>query len=307
MAQPNRILMEIYGQDIVGSTPTQAELEKNAQAEFVAQVLHESGYELEKLSNDELIDVATKLLGPDSELVKFASGAPPFEKKDDEDKDKKDKEKDGKKKDEESMEEKLAQADLAGQVMAHAFARELRTMPDEMLKTAGVGDVLKGALGSAKGAVGKAGAAVAGKAGKAADAAGKGLERLGKGVVGKVGRTGGAEAAMSPRTAKLIGGGTVAAGAGAAGGAAYGAKKLMEKDKEASSSIDVLAEKLARDLLTAEGIDFDAEVAKVAAAQETPPAANTVTEPSPAEKIASLVHQRAEELLNALGYTAAQE
>jgi len=94
----------------------------------------------------------------------------------------------------------------------------------------------------------------------AAKAVGKHLENTGKKTVGLIGRTGGAENAMNPNTAKAIGAGVHAAGATAVGGAAAGIHRAMKKKDEGekeASAYDLTAAHVALELIKSAGWDGD--------------------------------------------------
>lgn len=150
-----------------------------------------------------------------SDLYKSAEeeGAPPFPPKKEEGKKEEEKEEEKEK----EAQVKFAEADFLGRVMAHAMVQELNNID----KQAGVGKMLEGA---------------------------------GKKITETVLRSGkGSAARMNPLTAKLIGGGTLAAGATGVG---LGAKKLFGKKKESAANeeaLNALAQERAWEMAKAAG------------------------------------------------------
>ena len=300
--EPNPVLMQIYGEDLTDGR-TEAEKIAADQADFVANLLQEQGYDLEKLTMDDVIKTAS-YLGMD-ELVKQAmadgscesgagseapGGAPSSEEK--------------KKKDEEEAEDRVKQAEIAGQIMAHSFARELRNMPEEMFgKEASAGSAIKGALGKLKGAAGKAhnkvlnmgasltpqglSSAASARGGAAADKLTQGMSAAQQGAS----RLEGSQRSLN-RLHGAAGYGALGAGAGAAaaGGAA------MAGRKKESQFIDTLAEKRAYDILVANGVD-----------------PSTLEQPAPSPeadvstKLAADVDARAIEILAEYGFSVSKD
>lgn len=178
--------------------------------------------------------------------------------------------------------QKQAEADYLGRVMAHAYVNELNSIKEASEQTetkeAGFKDLMN----------------------KAKEHGGKHLENVGKKTMKHVGRTGGAEGAANPTTAKRVGAGAYGAGAAAAGGAAAASKKKKE-----ASAIDQLALDAAVKLASDNGWDAEeaaervyavsvlglGESQKIAAAQDTDGA----------------VHIRALEYLEAAGYEVSWE
>lgn len=280
---PNPVLMSIYGDDLQGAA-AHPEQEKVAQAELLAEVLTTQGYDIDKLAGDEILDVAETLFGPDNDIAKIA-----MEGGDDED------EEDG----EEDAEAKAKEAEFAGQIMAHSFARELRNMPDEAFgKTASVAGALKGLKRAATGSQFRTGGKQLAKAGKKGNAAKAGRNLASNKNMSDSGRgMAGARASQLERqAAKLQAAGTANRRAGAAktlglyggGTAALGGGAYMAGRKK-ESAYEELAEKRAAEILLENGID-----------------PHTLEEISPAEKIAAGVEAGAWEILAQHGFSPAE-
>lgn len=204
-------LAAIYG---TGQTSAYDEndLQKVAAAELLVKLAEEQGVDLNQFSEQEIAGMITDLYKTAEEEgeKKEEKKENPFAAKAEEKKEEKGEEK------EKEAQAKFAEADFLGRVMAHAMVQELGNID----KSAGV----------------------VGKAGKA-------LESAGKKITETVLRSGkGSAARLHPTTAKLIGGGTIAAGAG---GAALGAKKAFGKKKEGAadeSALEALAQQRAWDM-----------------------------------------------------------
>lgn len=298
---PNPVLMSIYGDDLLGAA-VQPEQEKVAQAELLAEVLTTQGYDINKLASDEILAVAETLFGPDNDIAKIAMEGG--------------EEEDGGESEEEDdeAEAKAKEAEFAGQIMAHAFAREIRSMPDEAFeKNAGIADMtLRGAASSLKSGAQSAGRSALKSLKRAATGSQfrTGSKQLAKGAKARKGAEAGKNLAnnknMSDAARNLAGqrGGMLgkkadkleAAGranrrAGAAktlglygGGAAAlgGGAALASRNKEAFFE---LAEKRAAEILLENGID-----------------PYTFEEVSPAEKIAADIEAGAWEILEQFGF-----
>lgn len=225
----NEFLAEMYGtRDNIGAPSNDAEVEKMAEAQLLDEALQAEGIDIDQLPGETIVKLAHQLLGEDSQIVKEAAAEGDMD---------------------ESFEEKVAQADFLGRVMAHSYVDEMTGMDKEAKGEA----VFKAKLLGKK---------LLSKTKKLPGRLGKQVERLGKGVTELYAGKGSA-ARMHPRTAKLIGGGTVGAGTAAGAGAAYGTKKLMEKK---NSALDSLAEKRAMEWAAEHGLLDDGEETKLAAA-----------------------------------------
>lgn len=261
----NPILTRMYGDDIAASASAD-ERAKLAQAQLVEQVLEDEGWDIEKLSGEQVLEVADLLFGADNDLRKLASAdSSDEEKKKKEEEEAKEKEGKDKTAKDETPGEQLKMAEISGQVMAHAFAREIREMPDEMFgKIAGAADFLQ--KGLARGD--------------------KALQSIGSKVGGKVmnAATGAAHTPLSTNAARAVGAGTVAAGGAAAAGAAKAATGAGREKKASDEAIEQIARQQAAQLLIANGKDASMLL-------------------TPAEKIASAANQRTLEILGELGYT----
>jgi hypothetical protein len=189
-----------------------------AAAELLVKLAEEQGVDLSQFSEQEVVGMINDLYKTAEEEgeKKEEKKENPFAAKAEE---KKEEEKEKEK--EKEAQAKFAEADFLGRVMAHAMVQELNSIDKE-----------------------------AGVVGRAAHGAGKALETAGKKITETVLRSGkGSAARLHPTTAKLIGGGTAAAGAT---GAALGAKKLFGgKKKEGAadeSALEALAQQRTWDL-----------------------------------------------------------
>lgn len=170
----------------------------------------------------------------------------------------------------EEAQAKLAEADALGRVMARAFMDEQAKIAEagdgktvkEMAAQTGKTKQLFGHPETAKEKVEGVGRKIKEKAqelGGKAMAKGRGVDEAVQGVGAKLlakARLGGK--GISANAARAAGYGTGAAGLAAAGGLAYGAKKLMEGDKgKRKRSLDEAALEMARNTLLENGIDPD--------------------------------------------------
>lgn len=278
----NELLANYYGTN----GGAREELEKQAQVELFAKLAAENGIDLEQLSEEQIQTLWDS-------TFKTAS---------DEDKDDKDEKKEKAEAEFEQKKEaaaKLAEADFLGRVMAHAYVDELNKIASgDQEKEAGVVDSAR-----------RAGWAASSKARRGAEAVGKHLERVGKKVTDKaMGGTEGAVEKMNPRTAKAIGAGVYAGGTAAAGGAAYGAHKMLSKDKgkkKKASALDELAFEGAVEKAASAGFDAEEVAARVSAVitlgvEESAKIAS-------ADSLDGAVHIRSLELLEAAGYPVSWE
>ncbi len=271
---------------------SQEDMAKAASFELFAKLASENGIDLGSMSAEERQYLYDNTMGK-------AAGENPFAKKDgdedDDDDDKKDKEEHAKKEKAaaefaatQEWQGKFAEADQLGRVMAHAYVHEMNS-----IKEAGKMDALKNLAGKA----GKMDA-LKNFAGKAGDAASKGLERLGKKGVGIY--AGGGEGAMSPATARRIGGGIAAAGAAGTAAAVH----KMSKKKE-SSAIDSLALDYACKLANETGFDVEEAGQRVLAVHTL--GLGESTKLASAQDVDGAVHVRALEYLEAAGYPVSWE
>ena len=273
MPSMENLISEYYAQ----TTSANADIEKQAQVELFAKLAADNGIDLEQLSEDQIgylwnetFKTAAEDKKDEHEEHETAHEERVEEKKEE-----------AEKKAEAAYYEyaekraaaaKVAEADFLGRYMAHA-------MTDEIKKIAG-----------AREAVGRAGKAV-----------GDRLERLGKGVVRTVGRTGGAEAAMHPGTAKAIGAATLGTGATVLGGGAYAAKKHHDKKQEKSASaIDELAAELAVEKAASVGWDQDEAVGRIVSVLTL--GVGESEKIAFAQSLEDAVETRSLELLEAAGY-----
>lgn len=266
----NEFLADIYNtRESIGASQDTSDVEKLAEAQLLDEALRAEGVDIDKLPGETILKLAHQLLGDDSALVKAAAAntqpsasTVPANGEN------------------ETFEEKVAQADFLGRVMAHSYWSEKTNIE----KQAGVKEVYEGAKagigkawGATKGGAGKAWGAVKGAPGKA----GEGLEAVGRKVEKTIGRAapdaGGP--GLSSRTAKILGGATLAAGAGTLAAGGYGAHRALSGKDKKSSAIDMLAEKQAMEWAYAHGL----------------------IEPSDEEKLAAVVNQRAAEMLTEAG------
>jgi hypothetical protein len=318
MSDMNQFLAQYYGttagtDDTLAEKTASEQAQEEANLELFAKMAHENGIDLEKLSEEQVLELYNATFDKVAEEDK----APPFAKKDD-DKDDGKKDEDEKKAaaeaeftEKKAAAEKIAEADFLGRVMAHAYVNEMRKIASAAetgeekdasaeMKVRSFGDKLRSAAHHAKETAGKA----KDHASSAADKGGKALEYVGKKVTEKA--TGVGTHGMNPSHAKGVGAATVGAGAAAVGGAAYGASKARKgKDKEASA-LDELAIKRAMDMV--DGFNKEAgadvydleEVARRVDAVDTLGLAESVKVAS-AENAEQAVEVRALEYLEAAG------
>lgn len=244
--------------------------EKEAQVELFAKLAAQNGIDLEQLSEGQI-----------SELWDATFSKEAAEEEKEEEKDEKVEAAKAEHDKKKEAAAKIAEAEYLGQVMAQSLISELN-------KEAGMKDSLKNLGEYAKG-----------KADKAGKAVGKHLESVGKKTTALVARTGGAEAAMDPRTARRIGAGAYGAGAAAAGGAGYGAKKLMDKEKK-SSALDELAFESAVEKAASAGWDADEASDRIGAVLTL--GVEESVKVAYAQDLGSAVDVRSLELLEAAGY-----
>lgn len=252
------------------------DLEKQASVETFAKLAADHGIDLTQMSN-EAVDALYAEVYPE-----FAKQAQEEEKKkkkengdDDDDDDEEEKKESAARAWQEKVafQEKFAESDFMGRIMAHSFTQELN-----LIKEGGI-------------------------VGKALKGGGKLLERLGKGAVRTVGRTGGAEQAMNPRTAKLIGGGIVAGGAA---GTAAGAKKLLSKKKgetekkSSAQQFEELAANQAVKIAAAAGYDVEQAQQLVGAVYTL--GLDETEKVAQVQNLDDAIHVRGLEYLEAVGY-----
>lgn len=220
----NLDLAAMYGTNGVTAEDT----EKLAQEDLFAKLAADNGIDLSSLTDEQVHSLRESTFGKQAEE----------EKKDDDDEETEEHKDEDEKKEAAAAEfaavaewkEKQAEADYLGRLMAHAYVAELNE-----IKEAGAKELF----------------------GKGVDKAGKHLESVGKKTMKHVGRTGGAEGAANPTTAKRVGAGVYGAGAAAAGAAAASSKKKQ------SSAIDELALEEALKLAHAQGWDVDEAAQRV--------------------------------------------
>lgn len=287
----NEFLSEIYHtREAIGASTDNSDVEKLAEAQLLDDALRAEGYDIDKLPGETILKLAHQIIGPDSALVKAAAEesaahesaeAPAEEKKESEEDGEEAEEAEVKaaalaelrakqaSRTEETLEEKVAQADFLGRVMAHSYWNE----KNEIEKTAGrkLERTLGGmTVGGVKGGLG--GAAAGG-------ALGAGIGAL----------KGGKAGALKGLAAGAMGG----YGIGGVGGQIHGgvksykdAKREEEKHpdlKKKASAIDMLAEKRAMEWASAHGLLGQSDE----------------------EKLATVINQRAVEMLQAQGIDVA--
>lgn len=238
-------LAQHYG---TGAQPSPETFEKQAQMQIFAKLAADNNVDLQKLSEEQIAHLWNETFKAEEPptTTKTAEEEKAEHEKEEHEKKEKAKEEHEKKKEAAA---KTAEADFLGRQMAHA-------MVDELKKLAAAGEMPGGtaaptAAAAAATDVEKAAAAELEKAAKGMpEGLKKGLERVGhhfeatgKGAVKAVGRTGGAEKAMHPGTAKAIGAAVHGAGAAAAAGGAAAAHHAFKKKE--SSAVDQLAASVA--------------------------------------------------------------
>jgi hypothetical protein len=291
----NEFLAGIYNtREAVGAGQDNSDVEKLAEAQILDEALRAEGIDIDRLPGETILKLAHDLLGADSAIVKAASEA-----SEEESESEKEEEDEVKKaalaelrgsNDEESFETKVAEADFLGRVMAHSYWNEKTGIEKE----AAMPEFLRKGLDAAKGHAGKAGDKV--RAG--AEKAWGGVKSYHKGAVedvkgavkghkyhtGKHGR--GAEFDLGGAKGRAISGLTGAAkftphAAAVGGGGALAAHAFKKKE---SSAIEMLAEKRAMEWAAAHGL---------------------LDDQSDEMKLASVVDQRAAEMLMAAGIDVA--
>ena len=219
-----------------GTPGGQEEYEKVAEAELFAKLAAENGIDLNQLSDEQVAELYDSTFsksaggpgeeggeeGGDGEDVKVAQAHAEFAAV-------------------EEWNEKVAEMDHLGRVMAHSFTQEMGA-----IKEAAEVDHATGTTTKERGRVGKAYDATKARVGRAYDSSkasvGRGVDavnahhaRVGAAVGHRIP---GINKPMTERMARNIGRGVYGAGAAAAGGAAYAAKRHMDKK---GSAIDELA------------------------------------------------------------------
>jgi hypothetical protein len=271
----NSFLAEMYGtRETIGAPQQSDDVEKLAEAQLLDEALRAENIDVDSLSPDAILKVASTLFGDDSALVKAAAEEAGEHVAEGEAAAEGEHTGEGEAAAEgehtaegEGSEEKVAEADFLGRVMAHSFTQERA----EIDKQAGIKDIAGKAWEHTKGAPGKAFGALKGKGHAMAESFKKGK---GEGHGFKATLHGAAAAAKEHK--KTVGG--VAAGTAAAAAAPFALHK-----KKHGSALDKLAEERAVEILRENGIGQAED-----------------------EKLASAVEQRAWEMLAEQGYTQAE-
>lgn len=229
-------LASFFGTD-GGAQPSAEDAEKVAQADFFAKTAAQQGINLEQLTPAQVDWLWQKTFD------KTAEGGPPGADKPEED-EKKDREDKARKEHEEkkASQERFDQATIFGKTAAHSYVAEMK----HILAAGGL-EFMK----------------EAGKLDRAVGAVGKHLENTGKGALKHLGRTGGAEQAMNPRTAKAIGAGAHAAGAAAVGAGVAASRGGKSKEGSAPSAFEMEAAELALAKVAAANFDQDQAIARL--------------------------------------------
>ena len=264
----NEYLAELYNTaENVGSYGEE-DLEKTAAAELVMDFCKEAGLDVESLDDDDIVDIYNELVSPEEEGM-----------------------------------DKLAEADLMGRAMAHAYVDELTSIEKEAASFKGAWEGAKGAGKRLRRyAAGAAEATGVGKLSRGIKGRGALKEELSalkaRSQIGDTARGHAARAAEIKRVLKARAGASqearegakrlaISGGiAGGAGAGAYGVKKLMEK-KQAAAEFEEMSNQRAWELLDDAGY-LEEHVEKTAGFGD--------------REIDILVEQRALEILEENGY-----